>query len=86
MIIQNKSDIFCISDQLPPYYTQELFDIIKTAKADNPLNIITMSEKEWTRLLTDKYITMEVNQVTSIQQFRPCKAEIDRTSTDWELS
>ena len=84
--ILEEDDVPGVPDQLPPYFTQELFNIINTAKADTPLNIITMSEKEWTRLLTEKYITMEVNQVTSIQQFRPCRAEIDRTSTDWPLS
>ena len=29
-------------------------------KEDTPLNIVTMAEKDWTRLLTEDYLTMTV--------------------------
>ena len=34
--ILEEDDVPGVPDQLPPYFTQELFEIIKTAKADNP--------------------------------------------------
>ena len=72
--------------QPPPYFTPELFSLIKRVKVDTPLNIITMSEKDWTRLLTEDYITMELNPTTGVQQFRECKAEAASPTTDWALS
>ena len=70
----------------PPYFTKELFSLIKTVKDDTPLNIITMSERDWTRLLTEENITMELNQDTSTRQLKPCKVEADSPTTDWPLS
>ena len=63
--------------QPPPYFTQELFTLIKAVKADTPLNIISMSEKDWTRLLTEDNITMEDNPENKTSQFRKCKVEVD---------
>ena len=37
----------------PPYLTDEIFSIIRKVNDTSPLNIITMKEKDWTRLLTE---------------------------------
>ena len=70
--------------QVPPYFSQDLFSLIRSAKTQTPLNIITMSEKDWTRLLTEEHITMEINPVTGLSQYRPCKPELASPTTDWE--
>ena len=84
--ILEEDDVPGAPSQPPPYFTQELFNLIKAVKAETPLNIITMSEKDWTRLLTEDYITMETHPITGIQQFRPCKAELGRDTTDLDIS
>ena len=45
-----------------------------------------MSEGDWTKLLTNEFITMELNNVTSTDQFRPSRAELASPTTDWTLS
>ena len=72
--------------QPPPYFTQDLFTLIRTVMTQTPLNIITMTERDWTRLLTEDNSTMEINQVTGLSQYRPCKAEEENPTTDWQLS
>ena len=72
--------------QPPPYVTKELFTLIRTIKAETPLNIITMSEKDWTRLLTEDKVTMEVSQETGNRHYRPCKPELASPTTGWTLS
>ena len=71
---------------LPPYLNLELFSIIKKVKNDSPLNITTMTEKDWTRLLTEDYVTMIENTETGAREYRPCKAELASPTTDWTLS
>ena len=40
------------------------------------MNIITMSERDWTIVLTEDCITMNLNPTTSTKEFIPCKAEL----------
>ena len=68
--------------QLPP----DLFTIIRKVKTDTPINIVTMSERDWSRLLTEHYVTMRVNPDSGVSEFLPCKAELASPTTDWELS
>jgi len=44
---------------LPPYYPASFFRIIKKAAEETPLNIITMSLKQWYALLLEENVTME---------------------------
>ena len=37
-------------------------------------------------MLTEDFITMQVNPITNIKEFIPCKAELANPSTDWQLS
>ena len=67
----------------PPYLSQDLFSIIRKVKEDTPLNIVTMAEKHWTRLLTEDYLTMTEVSDTGQQQFTPCRAELASPATDW---
>ena len=73
-------------DQLPPYFTPELFAIMKKVKNESPLNIVNMSEKDWTRLLTEDYVTMLPDQENNPRKFIPCRAELVNPTTDWSLS
>ena len=71
--------------QLPPYLSPDMFTIIRKVKTDTPLNIVTMSERDWSRLLTEDYVTMRVNPDSGVCEFLPCKAELASPTTDWEL-
>ena len=79
-------EVPCAPDPPPPYFSQEFFYIIRKAKEETPLNIITMKEKDWVRLLTEEYITMEVDNVTGQQHLIHCRAELASPTTDWSLS
>ena len=72
--------------QLPPYFSEEFFGLIRKVKRDSSLSIIFMSEKDWTRVLTEDFITMQVNPITNTKEFIPCKSELANPNTDWQLS
>ena len=72
-----------VPNQPPQYLNQEFFDVIKKVKRESAENIITMTEGDWTKLLTNEFITMELNNVTSTSQFRPSRIEVASTTTDW---
>ena len=75
-----------VPDPPPPYLTAELFSTIKKVMDESPLNIITMTEKDWTRLLIEDHITMPLCETNEPRQFYPCRAEIASPTTDWSLS
>ena len=50
------------------------------------MNIISMKEKDWTRLLTEDFVTMVSDSDDGPRHFLPCRAELASTDTDWELS
>ena len=52
-------------------------------KEETPLNIVTMAEKDWTRLLTEDFLTMTAVSDSGQQQFTPCRAERASPTTDW---
>ena len=60
--------------QLPPYLSPDLFTIIRKVKTDTPLKIVTMSERDLSRLLTEDYVTMRVNTASGAAELLPCKA------------
>ena len=65
----------------PPYLTPELFSTIRAVKEASGLNIVKMTEKDWTRHLTEDYVTMAGSEVEE-RSFLPCRAEIASPSTD----
>ena len=70
----------------PPYFTEEMFSIIRRVDQKSPVNIINMKEKNWTRLLTEDYITMVSDVEDGPRHYSPCRAELNAINTDWELS
>ena len=45
-----------------------------------------MSEKDWSRILTEDQVTMEMNFETGTKEFRPCRAELASPATDWDFT
>jgi hypothetical protein len=70
-------------DPPPPYLSLELFTLIRKVKEDTPLNIFSMAEKDWSRLLTEDFITMLDVSDSGQQQFTPCRVELTSPTTDW---
>ena len=67
----------------PPYYPESFFDIIRRVHLETSQNVTTMSIKEWTQVLTEENLTMEI---TATRQYKPCRAETASPNTDWALS
>ena len=84
--VLKEDDVPGLPAQLPPYLSQDLFNIIKKVKNESPLNITSLTEGDWSRLLTEDYVTMEFNFDSGRKEFRPCKAELACPTTDWSLS
>ena len=84
--ILEEADVPGVPNQLPPYFTEDFFHIIREVKRKYPFNILTMTERDWNRTLTEDFITMELNQATNSNQFRPCRSELASPTTDWALS
>ena len=62
--------------QLPPYLSEDLFAIIRKVRSQSTYNIVTMTEKDWSRILTENEVTMEINAESGLKVFWPCKAEL----------
>ena len=69
----------------PPYLSPDFFSIIRNVKETSPLNIITMSEKDWSRLLIEDFVTMVPVSDTGLRQLTPCRVEVASPSTDWSM-
>ena len=79
-------DVLGVPVTLPPYFNTELFSIIKKVKDETSLNVVNMSEKDWTRLLTEDFITMMDPHPPNPRQFTPCRAELASPTTNWSVS
>ena len=55
--VLEEDDVPGLPAQLPPYFSQDLFNIIKRVKNESPLYITSMTEGDWSRLLTEDYVT-----------------------------
>ena len=55
----------------PPYLTPELFSTIRKVKEETDLNVVKMSEKDWSRFLTEEYITMSPTVGSDQRDFIP---------------
>ena len=70
----------------PPYFTDEIFSLIRRVKDTSPLNVINMKEKDWTRLLTEDFVTMISDSDDGPRHFSPCRVELASHNTNWEVS
>ena len=70
--------------QPPPYLSQELFSIIRAVKQSTSINIIKMTEKDWSKHLTEDHITKHETEPGQ-SDFIPCRVELASPSTDWSL-
>ena len=68
----------------PPYYPPDFFATIKKVHTETPLNILTMSTKQWVRHLTEDGLTMEM--VSGQPQYIPCRAEMSSPLNNWSIS
>ena len=68
---------------LPPFYSIEFFEKIRKAHTETPLNITTMSEKDWYRLYLEQGCTME-ELADGRSSFIPTRLELASPGTDWE--
>ena len=84
--VLEETDVPGAPAQPPPYLSQDFFNIIKKVKSQTTLSLPTLSEKDWYRLLSKDYITMEASEDNVPRQFRPCKAELASPTTDWIFS
>ena len=67
-----------------PYYPQSFFETIKEVQRFSTLNPVTMSICQWTRFLTERYLTMEEHQ--GVLTYIPCRVEIATPSCNWDVS
>ena len=80
---------YCLGEEsvpkpdIPPYYNQQFFDIIKTVKEKTPLNPIYLTVKEWYNYLLEKEVTMEVVDEEGRQRARLCRVELQCPTNDW---
>ena len=67
----------------PPFYSANFFSQIRHVHLETPLNVATMSEKQWYRLLLEDNCTME--QVNGHEdRYIRCRVELANQDTDWE--
>ena len=69
----------------PPYYSPDFFSTIRKVKDETPLNVTTMSIKQWSQLLVEDNVTM-ATLPDNTMEYIPCKAELVNPSTDWKTS
>ena len=67
----------------PPFYNADFFATIRSVHRDSPLNVATMSEKQWYTVLLEDRCTMEQLD-GGLRKFIPCNAEKKSPSTNWE--
>ena len=67
----------------PPFYNVAFFDVIKHVHRNSPLNVVTMSEKDWYTLLVEDMVTMELSQ-DGPRKYLPCNAEQKSPMSNWD--
>ena len=69
---------------LPPYYSLEFFNTIRSTYENTSLKVETMSSSQWYTLLLQNNITMEDETPDSARQYRAARAERAYPENDWE--
>ena len=70
----------------PPFYPQGFFAKIREVHIETPLNVATMTQKQWYTLLLEDCCTMEHREGETTMQFIRTKTELASPETDWENS
>ena len=68
-----------------PYYSPEFFNAIKLVSQEGMLNVVTMSTKQWYRVLIENNYTMELDR-TRNRIWKPLKCETKHPEVNWERS
>ena len=68
----------------PPFYNEEFFNTIRQVHLDSPLNVATMTEGQWYRLLLEDKVTMEHTDGGRMKLI-PCRVELANPDLDWEV-
>ena len=68
-----------------PYYSPEFFNAIKLVLQEGLLNVVTMSTKQWYRVLMENHFTMELD-ATGNRIRKALKCEIKHPTVDWDRS
>ena len=69
---------------IPPFFSQDFFSAIRNVHETSPLNIATMTSRQWYHLLLEDNMTMVSASVDGPRLFAPCKAEKMNQDTEWE--
>ena len=75
-----------LKPDLPPYYNQTFFDIIRKVKDHSPLNPIQMNLSQWYNYLVEEFVTMEVVDDEGRMQAKRCRVELLYPQNDWQES
>ena len=68
---------------LPPFYDQAFFDTIKHHTETTPLNVATMSTKQWYTVLMEAQVLMSPATETSPPTLLPVRTELLQPTADW---
>ena len=68
---------------IPPFYSLEFFKKIKEVHQTAPLNIATMTERQWYQLLLEDSCTMEVDS-NEQRKYIPTRVELAIPSNNWD--
>ena len=70
-------------DYIPPFYSRDFFNTIRTVHEKSPKNIAIMTEKEWTKVLIEMNVTMEQVEEEQWRLIR-CRVEQASPQINWE--
>ena len=70
---------------MPPFYSAKFFQTIKQVHNDSPLNVSTMTQRQWYRLLLEDNVTMEEKE-NGQRSYIGCRIELGSPNVDWETS
>ena len=70
----------------PPFYPKDFFEKIREVHLETPLNVTTMTQKQWYTLLLEDCCTMELREGETTRKYIRTKVELASPVTDWERS
>ena len=70
----------------PPFYPKDFFEKIREVHLEKPLNVTTMTQKQWYTLLLEDCCTMELREGETTRKYIRTKVELASPVTDWERS
>ena len=68
-----------------PYYSEELFEEIKSLKSEGLLRLSSMTSGMWYKVLLERHVTHEINDGGFRFEIRT-KAEMNNQAPSWEMS